>query len=106
MSSIKIRCVSLPNATEVRLLISHPMENGRNRDAITGQLIPAHYIQQVQLAVNHQAVVEIDMGGSMAKNPYLALHLQPLTPGDRLTVRWQDNRQQSDQAELLFNDTL
>lgn len=105
MASIKIRYQTSAETTEIRVLIQHPMENGRNRDASTGELIPAHYIQQVELRLNNQPLLSIDMGGSMAKNPYFSLQVKPLMAGDRLTVRWLDNRQQSDQTELLVSDS-
>ncbi|WP_411727038.1 thiosulfate oxidation carrier complex protein SoxZ [Methyloglobulus sp.] len=45
MSSIKIRTTRLDGNTQIRTLISHPMEHGRSRDKTTNKPIPAHYIQ-------------------------------------------------------------
>ncbi|MDZ4154272.1 thiosulfate oxidation carrier complex protein SoxZ, partial [Methylicorpusculum sp.] len=41
MSSIKIRSKRKDGKTEIRTLIAHPMEHGRNRDPVTKELIPA-----------------------------------------------------------------
>lgn len=99
MSTIKIRTQTTERVTEVRLLITHPMENGRNRDAVTAELIPAHYIEQLVLKVNNRLVINTRMTGSLSKNPFLTFRLRDLSAGDVLTVEWRDNLQESDLAE-------
>jgi sulfur-oxidizing protein SoxZ len=86
--------------TELRLLITHPMENGRNRELLTGELIPAHFITEIVLALNHTPILTINTGGSMSKNPFFSFQLKQLQNNDLLSVSWQDNRQENDHAEL------
>jgi sulfur-oxidizing protein SoxZ len=99
MSSIKIRTQQLADETEIRLLITHPMENGRNRDS-NGSLIPAHFIKELCILRNQIPVLSINMAGSMAKNPFFSFRLKSLLNGDIISVKWTDNQLQSDSAEL------
>jgi sulfur-oxidizing protein SoxZ len=102
MSSIKIRSLHIDNETEIRVLISHPMENGRNRDSLSGELIAAHYLEELSVKLNETQVMTINMAGSISKNPFFSFRLKNLTSGDKISIRWLDNRQQSDTAELII----
>ncbi|MGZ4959416.1 MAG: thiosulfate oxidation carrier complex protein SoxZ [Methylomonas sp.] len=103
MSSIKIRIQRMENYTEVRLLITHPMENGRNRDPVSGELIPAHFIEELTLKLNDAVAVQVDIAGSIAKNPFFTFRLKNVQNGDRISAIWTDNRQQSDSADHIVN---
>lgn len=98
MSSIKIRSKRLNGKTQIRTLIAHPMENGRNRDE-TGQLIPAHFIQEISLKLNSRLVLSGDLGGSIAKDPFFTFMLKNAKPGDKVTISWTDNQQLSDSRD-------
>jgi len=104
MSSIKIRTVSSADGLELKLLITHPMENGRNRNPLSGELIAAHFIQELTVALNDQVIIAIDMGGSMSANPFFSFHLKTAAAGDRIGVRWQDNLGSGDSAETIIAD--
>jgi sulfur-oxidizing protein SoxZ len=103
MSSIKIRTETQGSDTELRLLIMHPMENGRNRDPLTNALIPSHFITELIVMVNDDSVLVVDLGGSMAKNPFFTFRLKNLQKGDKLTVSWVDNQLNSDSNEQLID---
>ncbi|QPK65469.1 thiosulfate oxidation carrier complex protein SoxZ [Methylomonas sp. LL1] len=98
-SSIKIRSQRLDDYTEIKLLISHPMENGRNRDPLTNELIPAHFIRELLLQLNGASIIRADLGGSMSKNPFFSFRLKNSRGGDSLRVSWVDNLDQTDSAE-------
>lgn len=102
MSSIKIRSQSVGDETEIRLLINHPMENGRNRHANSGELIEAHYITELNILVNNAIAIQVAMTGSMAKNPFFTFRLKSISSGDKISVNWIDNRQLTDSAELTI----
>ncbi|PPD29256.1 MAG: thiosulfate oxidation carrier complex protein SoxZ [Methylomonas sp.] len=99
--SIKIRTQRFAEYTEIKLLLSHPMENGRNRDP-NGQLIPAHFIRELTLELNDKTVVNANLGGSMSKDPFFTFRLKSTVTGDRLRIRWLDNHDLSDQAEHVI----
>lgn len=101
-STIKIRSQRLHDYTEIKLLITHPMENGRNRDPLSGALIPAHFIRELVIELNGNLILTADLGGSMSMNPFFSLRLKNSPGGGRLKVRWQDNLDVSDSAEHLL----
>ena len=47
MSTIKMRPKESNGVVTVKALIKHPMETGQRKDKKTGDLIPAHFIQEV-----------------------------------------------------------
>ena len=87
---------------EIKLLISHPMENGRNRDPLSGQLIAAHFIQELLIKLNEQQIISAELSGSLSKNPFFSFRLKNTKSGDRLKVHWSDNRGLSDSAEHVL----
>lgn len=99
MSSIKIRSKRLEGKTQIRTLISHPMEHGRNRDQITNELIPAHFIQELEVKHNENVIITSAIGGSIAKDPYFAFMLKGGEPGDKITISWKDNLGNTDSQD-------
>jgi sulfur-oxidizing protein SoxZ len=102
-STIKIRSRRLADFTEIKILVRHPMENGRNRDRLTGELIPAHFIRQLELTLNGKLMVSADLGGSLSKDPFFSFRLKHSEPGDRLTATWRDNLDASDSAVHIID---
>jgi sulfur-oxidizing protein SoxZ len=101
-SSIKIRSKRLNGKIQVRTLIAHPMENGRNRDDDTGVIIPAHFIQEFTVKLNDQLILSSNLGGSISKNPFFTLMLKTAQPGDKVTISWVDNQQLSDTEDHII----
>jgi len=50
-TNMKMRAKLKGDTTEVKVIISHPMETGRKKDDF-GQIIPAHFIQLVTATLN------------------------------------------------------
>lgn len=98
MSTIRIRARQIADYTEIRLLIDHPTENGRNRDA-DGRLIPAYYLEELRVHHNGRLVVTARMAGSLAANPFFAFRLHDAAAGDRIGVGWTDNLGRSDSLD-------
>ena len=101
--TIKIRTGQNAGYTELKILLSHPMENGRNRDPLNGELIAAHFIQELRISLNGESIISADMGGSVAKNPFYSFRLKNAVPGDKIGVSWRDNLGQSDLAEHVID---
>ncbi len=91
MSSIKIRTKRLNAQTQIRTLIQHPMEHGRDINEKTGLLIPAHYIETLTLEYNDTVVVKSKLGSGISKNPYFSFLLKGGSIGDTVTISWKDN---------------
>ncbi len=92
MSSIKIRTKRKDGYTQIRTLIAHPMDTGRNRNEETGKLIPAFYIQELTVKHLGKTVASSVMGPSISRNPYFAFQLKGGESGDEISVSWLDNK--------------
>ena len=78
------------NAT-VRVLMSHEMETGQRKDA-AGKIIPAWHITEVTATHNGKTVLTAEWGPAVAKNPFLQFTVKSAKAGDKIGVRWKDNR--------------
>lgn len=95
---IKIRARLTGEMTEIRALMSHPMETGRRKNDL-GETVPAHFIQQVEVTLNGKAVLEAQWGTGIAKNPYLTMRVRGARLGDKVGLRWHDNQGVSNSVE-------
>ena len=91
MSTIKMRSKESNGVVTVKALIKHPMETGQRKDKKTGDLIPAHYIQEVHSKANGEDVITIYWGPAVSKNPYLTFKYKG-NKGDSLEISWVDNQ--------------
>jgi sulfur-oxidizing protein SoxZ len=98
-NSIKIRAKIKDGEAAVKCLISHPMETGLRKDKKTGQLIPAHFIQEVVCEHGGKTVLEAQWSGTISKNPFLSFEFTGAKPGDKIKVSWVDNTGKSDSTE-------
>lgn len=98
-ANMKMRAKLTGDVTEVKVIISHPMETGRKKDDF-GQLIPAYFIQLVTVTLNDKSVLEMQWGTGISKNPYLTFHLKGAKVGDKITVIWHDNLGKTGSGEI------
>jgi sulfur-oxidizing protein SoxZ len=94
-SSIRVRAIQNGDVTEVQTLIQHPMDTGLVKDA-KGELIPAHFIQQLTFAHNGKTVFLADWGTAVSKDPYVKFAFKGAAKGDELKVSWVDNKGATD----------
>ena len=94
-SSIRVRAILNGDTTDVQTLIQHPMDTGLMKDA-KGELIPAHYIQQLSFEHNGKAVFLADWGTAVSKDPYVKFAFKGAAKGDELKVSWVDNKGATD----------
>lgn len=102
MSSIRIRTKRIDGKLQIRTLISHPMEHGRNIDKNTNQPIPAHFIQELTVKHNGKTIANCAIGGGVSKDPYFAFMLKGGEPGDKITISWVDNLGRQDSEEHII----
>jgi sulfur-oxidizing protein SoxZ len=101
MSSIKMRAtLGDDGVTTVKVLISHPMDTGLVKDKKTGNLIPAHFIQEVTCEYNGTNVMTAEWGTAVSKNPYLSFRFKGAKAGDTIKLNWVDNKGESDSGEV------
>lgn len=97
---MKIRTRFKDGVTEVKILMSHPMETGRRKGDFD-EVIPAHFIQLVTATLNGKTVLEAQWGTGISKNPYLTFRLRSAKVGDRIAVTWHDNKGVSNSIETV-----
>jgi sulfur-oxidizing protein SoxZ len=103
MSSIKMRAtLGDDGVTTVKILISHPMDTGLEKDKKTGGLIPAHFIQEVVCEHNGTSVMTAEWGAAISKNPYLSFRFKGAKAGDTIKLNWVDNQGNSDSGEATI----
>lgn len=88
--NMKMRAQLKGDVTEVKVLISHPMETGRKKDDFD-RLIPAHFVQMLTATLNGKVALEAQWGTGISKNPYLTFRLKGAKVADTIAVTWHDN---------------
>ena len=63
----RIRTKTQDGATEVLVLVSHPMETGQRVDPKTKEKIPAHFIQKLSFTLNGKEVAVVDLGVAVSR---------------------------------------
>ena len=101
-SSIRLKTKTNDGITTVRAILRHPMETGYRVDSETGELIPAHYINQVAVKHNNNTILSCDWSRAVSKNPYLSFMFKGANIGDKLELTWVDNKNNSDSIETLI----
>ncbi len=102
MSSIKIRSKRKDGKTQIRTLIAHPMETGRNRDKQSGELIATHFIRELIVRHNDKLVATVEIGAGISRDPYFAFMIEGGETGDKITISWVDNLGNSDSADSFL----
>ncbi|MFM1817622.1 MAG: hypothetical protein RL364_482 [Pseudomonadota bacterium] len=88
---MRIRAKASGNIANVRVLMSHEMESGQRKDA-SGNLVPAHFIQDLSASLNGKVVMSGEWGPSVSKNPFLEFNIKGAKAGDKVAVTWKDNK--------------
>ncbi len=99
---MRIRATMAGDVADVKVLMNHPMETGLRKDAKTGQLVPAHFIQEVVATINGAAVLAADIGSGVSKNPYMGFKVKGAKAGDKVIVSWTDNKGDKNSAEATI----
>jgi sulfur-oxidizing protein SoxZ len=98
-STIRVSAKFQNGITEVKALLKHPMESGLRTDKTTGELIPAHFIKELKCEHNGKEVMSALWSGSISKNPYVEFRFKGGVVGDKVSVSWKDNKDETDSAE-------
>jgi sulfur-oxidizing protein SoxZ len=98
---MKIRAQVAADVADIKILMNHPMETGRRKEA-GGEIVPLHFIQQVTVTLNGKTVLDAQWGSSVSKNPFLGFRVKGAKVGDELIVTWIDNKgeKRTDNATL------
>lgn len=97
---MKIRATMQGDVADVKVLMNHPMETGQRKDAKTGAVIPAHFIQSVNASLNGKNVLAAQWGVAISKNPFLGFKVKGAKSGDKIAIAWEDNKGDKNTAEV------
>jgi sulfur-oxidizing protein SoxZ len=100
---MKVRTRTQQGKVEILILVNHPMETGLRKDKKTKEVIPAHFIQNVNVELNGQVVASAELGIGISENPLIGFRLNEGKTGDKLKVSWSDNRGESDSKETTVD---
>lgn len=98
--TIKMRARLKDGTVTVKALIRHPMETGRRKDADTGEMVPAHFIQKVYAEHNGKIVFEGYWGTGVSANPFVSFAFEGGARGESVKLGWNDNQGGSDSVEI------
>lgn len=87
----KLKIRPKDGATEILILVSHPMETGLRVDAKTKEKVPAHFIQTMTIQLNGKDVAVADLGVAISKDPLISIIVAHAKKGDKVNVSWSDN---------------
>ena len=95
---MKMRATLAGGNTDIRVLMTHPMETGQRKDS-DGKLVPLHFIQNVTVKVNGKPVVDAQISQAVSRNPVFTFRLKGGAKGDKIEVSWLDNQGESNSTE-------
>jgi sulfur-oxidizing protein SoxZ len=95
---MKMRATLAGGNTDVRVLMTHPMETGQRKDA-DGKLLPMHFIQNVVVKVNGKTVMEGQISQAVSRNPVFSFRLKGGAKGDNIEISWVDNKGDTNKTE-------
>ena len=98
---MKMRATLGQGITEVRVLMTHPMETGQRKDS-EGKLVPMHFIQNLTVKVNGKPVIEAQTSQAISRNPVFSFRLKGGAKGDKIEVSWVDNEGESNRTEVAL----
>ena len=99
---MRIRAVAKDGIVNVKVLMSHEMETGQRKDG-SGNLVPAHFIQNVTAIHNGKTVLSAQWGPAVSKNPFLEFNFNGGQKGDKIAVTWEDNKGETRTDETTIN---
>lgn len=99
--AMRIRALLKGDITAITAIISHPMETGLRKDD-KGNLIPAHFIEELTVDVAGKRVVDSRLNTAVSTNPVLNFKVKGAKAGDKVVVSWVDNLGQKDSGEAAI----
>jgi len=87
---MRIRATEKDGIVDVKILMKHDMESGQRKDA-SGKLIPAWFINMLNVKAQGKDVFNAEFGPGVSKDPFLNFKYRG-SKGDKLVVNWIDTK--------------
>jgi len=97
----RMRAITKDGVTDIRLLMTHPMDSGLRKDA-SGQLVPQRYITDVKATLNGRTVLAAKWSVAVSQDPFLWFRVRGAKAGDKLSVEWHDSTGDSRSDDLVL----
>jgi sulfur-oxidizing protein SoxZ len=88
---IKPKDYKVGEVVKVNFMVMHPMDTGMRKDKKTGNLIPAHYINEVKFLFNDKPITTMTTWESLSTNPVFTINFKVPGSGE-LKVIFKDNQ--------------
>lgn len=98
---MKVKASARDGAVQVKALMQHIMETGRRKGS-DGNLVPGHYITEIEATHNGERVFHCELGPAVSKDPYIAFSFSGGASGDMLTLSWVDNKGETESSEVAI----
>jgi sulfur-oxidizing protein SoxZ len=98
---MKMRASANGGVTDIRVLMTHPMETGQRKDQ-DSKLVPMHFIQNITVKLNGKTVVESQISQGVSRNPVFTFRVKGGAKGDKVEVSWVDNVGESNRTETAI----
>ena len=90
MIKVKPKKYKAGDIVKVDFIVIHPMDTGLQKDKKTGQLIPAHFIDNITFSLDGKPFTTMKVWETVSTNPYFSVNLK--VPGKgKITVDYTDN---------------
>ncbi len=90
MIKIKPKKYKVGDIVKVDFIVIHPMDTGLQKDKKTGEVIPAHFIDNITFSLDGKAFTTMKVWETVSTNPYFSVNLK--VPGKgTITVDYTDN---------------
>ncbi|MDD5051784.1 MAG: thiosulfate oxidation carrier complex protein SoxZ [Sulfuricurvum sp.] len=91
---IKPKTYAVGEVVKIDFMAMHPMETGMRKNKDTGEVIPAHYIDEVKFMFNDQVITKMVIWESLSVNPLFSISFKVPAAG-MLKIIAKDNKGQS-----------
>ncbi len=99
-AGIRLKAKLENDITEIKALITHPMETGMRLDPATSKPISPHFIEEVTCEHNGKRVISANWGIGISKDPYWSFKFKGGEIGDKIKLIWKDNQGKTDSIEV------
>ena len=90
MIKIKPKKYKTGDLVKVDFIVIHPMDTGLQKDKKTGEIIPAHFIDNITFSLDGKPFTTMKVWETVSTNPYFSVNLKVPGPG-KITVDYTDN---------------
>ena len=92
-NTIRVRITNEKNGSQsFKALVIHPMETGYRKDPKNGELVPADYIEHIQVSIDGVIYFDTTFSENVSKTPFLHFGFsKDVSAKEFIMISWSDN---------------